>query len=212
MNKMIKKEKLLLFQIEAESAYLAKLFFKSGKTYSATRPKINHLLVINSLCNIDHPELLDALYIDEEEILIPIFYNSTVIYRDCYINYKYNDDKKRYIGNFDADVKVPKYLDKYISLTWYPFDKITTNLLEEIFREFASYKSSDLGEMLHELIPLIKNKDLNFIDRINYENTFKNNSVKNQYKNNKIFMFISNYVSSLDKNIIKNSNQKVLKF
>ena len=179
------EEYLLIRQIESQASYLASLFYKSGRIYSSNRRKINNLLTINLLCNTNNPKLLRALLIGDDAIgILPAYYIG-VIMRDIYLKTEYIDDNKKYTDDFDESVEVPKIYLQTMELC--PLDDETKYRLEDIFRNFASFKSYEITEMLKDIIPLIRKDNYNH---------------NNRYKNNKVFNYISSYK--------ENSNTKKL--
>lgn len=185
---------LLIRQIESRASYLASLFYKSGCIYRANRTKIMNLLTINLLCDTENPELSKALCIGDDRVGIPLKYYFDVIMRDLYLNLQYKDDNKEYTNDFDEAVKVPNvYLQR---MKFCPLDNVTKNRLEDIFRNFASYKSYEVSKMLNDMIPLIKKDKIH----IGYNSKIK-------YQDNKVFNYISSYTEkSENKILIKTMN------
>ena len=159
------------------ASYLASLFYKSGCIYSANRTKIMNLLTISFLCNKDNPELSKILCIGDDRIGIPLKYYFDVIMRDLYLRPQYKDDNKEYTNDFNETVKVPNVYLQGIRI--WPLDDETKYRLEEIFRNFAGYRSHEVSKMLNDIIPLIKKDKIH----IGYNSKIK-------YKDNKVFNFI----------------------
>ena len=190
------------YELEAMASYLVSLFYKSKKNYSCTRSKIGKLLVLNTLCNIDNQNLLNTLYISDESIYTYEPSLLEFIYRDVYIKYPFCDDKKPFTELFDESVVIPNMFQ--IRLDRYELDDNSKRILEDIFRNFASYPLGDLNKMIKEIIPLIvgstntKVEDKNHIKE-NYK-FFKNNRINELYKDNKIYSFLKYHILENPKN------------
>ena len=82
------------FEMDVLASYLISLFYKSKKNYSCTRQKIFKLLALNSLCNINHPELLNTLYVDDEIVSCPMV-NSAITGGNASIEFSMEEERDR---------------------------------------------------------------------------------------------------------------------
>lgn len=208
-------EKKIDYELEALTSYLVSLFYKSKKKYSCTRQKIGKLLALNTLCNIYNSKILDTLYIDDESIYTSFPGMLDFIYRDIYIKYPVSDDKKEFIEPFDESIKIPDMFKTRIDR--YKLDDDSKKMLEDIFRKFASYPTSDLNKMINEILPIIKQikRIKNYIQKESdyfynhynkqkYELIFRNSKINEQCSNNKIFLFLKENIL----NQIENKKEK----
>lgn len=186
--------------IENYSNYLISLFFKTHKKYKCYRTKINRLLVIFKLCNINNLIEVDLNY----ELLInknnnqfgfPFVFNK--LDRDIYNPYLcVKETCERINDEFDTSVEVPKDFKFNFS------DEYSKSLiiLEEIFRYFGNFSREKLNTLLLEIIQNIPIKD-NEVDIINFKSFINSNILAD----NQVLNFIkSNYVEK--KNIKKDEN------
>ena len=204
------------FEMDVLASYLVSLFYKSKKNYSCTRQKIFKLLALNSLCNINHPELLNTLYVDDEIITTKDPSLVLFINRDVYIRYPFCDDKKKFLDQFDEDVKIPNMFNNRLNRC--ELDVNSKKILEDIFRNFASYPIGDLIKMINEILPLIKEivktknyilKESNYLynhyKKEKYELIFSYYNTNEKYKDNEVFLF-------LKKNILNQIGNKKDKY
>ena len=210
------------FEMDVLASYLVSLFYKSKKNYSCTRPKIFKLLALNSLCNINHPELLNTLYVDDEIITTKVPSLVTFINRDVYIKYPFCDDKKKFLDQFDEDVKIPNMFNNRLNRC--ELDVNSKKILEDIFRNFASYPIGDLNKMINEILPLIKeivktksDYFYNHYKKEKYELIFSYYNTNEKYKDNEVFLFLKTHIlneientkDKFDKNLSKQLTKKL---
>lgn len=195
-----------LTKIEEYANYLISLFFRTGCKYKCYRTKINRLLTIFKLCNINNLIENDVNYEllvtnNKEQFGFPFIFDKFA--KDIYIPYMCSEENGEYIKDkIDNSIEVP---DEY-NLNFFDNYSYSLVLLEEIFRNFGNFSRNKLDNLLVEIVQNVPIDD-NIID-INKFKSFINSDV---LPNNRVLKFIKcNYIETenihKDKNNIKKYN------
>lgn len=216
-------------EIEKLACYLISLFYKTNRKYFCSRPKINRLLTIYKLSSINFdPDCFHYYFkVDAPYMIIGGFVY--LIDRDVYFNFgtvnnriqlMSEDNKEFFDGKFN---EIDSITNPY-RVNENDINDMKKNLLEIIFRKFASYSVGDLGKMINELhhsIPFEKRVDeTNYVYNHLESNKFiefLNSKYNNElYQNNEVFKFIKIIVNEfkidvMNNNIVVNHVLKLVK-
>lgn len=189
-----------LRKIEDYANYLVSLFFKTNCKYKCYRTKINRLLIIYKLCDINNLIQEDSNYEllidkDKKQFGFPFIFDK--FDKDIYIPYLCVEENGKIIKDkINNSIEIPKEYN-FNFLDDYSYSLI---ILEKIFRNFGNFSRDELNILLREIIQNIP-IDVNVID-INKFKSFINSDV---LPDNKVLNFIKcNYIET--KNIHKDKN------
>lgn len=180
-------------ELQDMAAYLISLYYKTDCKYNCSRPKINRLLTIYLLCNINKKPITKNIFCITNSYIGLSGMFTYVPVLEPYTKFEYKDDRLEIIEDFNDQAPIPPLYKRLIDVI--ELSKAQKKLLEKIFRKFASYDINSLAEKVNEfkrIIPFKTHEDyrasLRGEDLLYFLQQNKNN-----YLENEILTFIKEY-------------------
>lgn len=177
--------------LKQSANYLIQLFFKTGKKYSCTRTKIGKLLSIVAFeYALDGKQVFnETIYKYEEDCGTAIQEIMNYFDKDIYIQYIDLDNQQYISDDFNENLMQIEYAD-YNTL-----DISVRNVIENVFRTFGSYSSSQLAKCINPIVNQANITDANGEINIQEISNIKYDSLKlNKNDDVSLIKYLSNIV------------------